>query len=310
MIDNLGDEVRLDANAKQALANKSILAEIIHELIPGFENIPVQNVPAYISTQPEIGRRPVHPGETNTGYIRPLEQENAIKGEGKAVFDVFFLLNVPGSNGECAEVYVNVEAQASEYKTYTMEQRAVYYMARLISSQYERDFSNSHYEKLKKVYSIWLIFDPQKQYRNSISTFSYQQKTILGTPKDDGSYDLAQAFFVRLSDDVLYKNSKMIGVLNTLFSKQVSKQDKKSILSQEYGVKVDKDLERSVDEMCNYSVSVLNKGLAEGRVRTIAELYVSGDISKDKALEKTQMSEQEFDEIVALLFGAGEEDNV
>lgn len=310
MIDNLGDEVRLDANAKQALANKSILAEIIHELIPGFENIPVQNVPAYISTQPEIGRRPVHLGETNTGYIRPLEQENAIKGEGKAVFDVFFLLNVPGSNGECAEVYVNVEAQASEYKTYTMEQRAVYYMARLISSQYERDFSNSHYEKLKKVYSIWLIFDPQKQYRNSISTFSYQQKTILGTPKDDGSYDLAQAFFVRLSDDVLYKNSKMIGVLNTLFSKQVSKQDKKTILSQEYGVKVDKDLERSVDEMCNYSVSVLNKGLAEGRVRTIAELYVSGDISKDKALEKIQMSEQEFDEIVALLFGAGEEDNV
>ena len=284
-IDNAGDDVRLDANAKEALANKYILAEIIHELIPGFENIPIQRVPSYISSQPEVGRRHVHPGETNGDFIRPLEQENTIRGEGKAMFDVFFRLRLPGTDDECVEVYVNIEAQASEYKTYTMEQRAVYYMARLISSQYERDFANSHYENLKKVYSVWLIFDPLKQYENSISTFSYQLRPVLGNPKDDGSYDLAQAFIVRLSEDVQYKESKMVGILNTLFSKQITATVKKAILSQKYGVKVDKDLERRVDEMCNYSVSVRDKGREEGREEEKKRIY-------EEAIKNFGMSEE------------------
>lgn len=310
-MDNAGTAIRLDHNAKEVLADKAILAEIIHELIPGFENIPVGEVPEYISTPPEVGQRPVHPGQTNTGAIRGLGQESSFTGEGKALFDVFFQLRVPGANGETADVYVNIEAQATEAKSYTMEQRAVYYMARLISSQYERDFTKSEYEKLKKVYSIWIIFDPKTEYADSISTFSYRMRALHGKPKDDGSYDLSQAFIVRLSENAGPDTSnRLMGLLSTIFSEKVRQQDKKDILNRIYGVPVSQELERSVGEMCNYSEYILNRGLEqgvvkgraegreEGRISMITDLYFSGDITKAKAQSVLGMTGEEFDALL------------
>ena len=310
-LDNAGNEIRLDANAKEILADKNILAEIIHALIPGFESVPLRDIPDYIANTPEIGSKPVHPGETNMEVIRGLSQENTFAAEGKAMFDVFFPLRVPGADGGTAGVYVNLEAQASEKKSYTMEQRAVYYMARLISSQYERDFNKSHYEKIKKVFSIWIIFDPDERYADSISSFFYQQKAVFGFPKEDGTYDLSQAFIVRLkARDEIDSANRLIGVLGTIFSKKVSTHLKKDILANKYGVPVSRELERRVDEMCNYSESVRNYGRAEGRaeerISLLTDLYLSGDISKETAMSRLNMTSREFDAALTKYRAAGE----
>ena len=49
--------------------------------------------------------------------------------------------------------------------------RGIYYCSRMISGQYETAFTNSHYENIKKVYSIWICMNPPKNRENSITRY-------------------------------------------------------------------------------------------------------------------------------------------
>ena len=53
-----------------------------------------------------------------------------------------------------SQIIINVEAQKDEPNGYDILNRAIFYISRMISSQKERDFSNSNYNDIKRVYSI------------------------------------------------------------------------------------------------------------------------------------------------------------
>ena len=55
-----------------------------------------------------------------------------------------------------SQIIVNVAAQKDGPKGYQILNRAIFYVSRLISSQKERDFENSNYDDIKRVYSIWV----------------------------------------------------------------------------------------------------------------------------------------------------------
>ena len=50
-----------------------------------------------------------------------------------------------------SQIIINVEAQKDEPNGYDILNRAIFYVSRMISSQKERDFSNSNYNDIKRV---------------------------------------------------------------------------------------------------------------------------------------------------------------
>ena len=58
-----------------------------------------------------------------------------------------------------SQIIINVEAQKDEPTGYEILNRAIFYVSRLISSQKERDFENSSYDDIKRVYSIWVLYE-------------------------------------------------------------------------------------------------------------------------------------------------------
>ena len=54
--------------------------------------------------------------------------------------------------------------------------RNLYYCCRLVSSQYGTEFTNSHYEKIKKVYSIFIYMNPPNYRKNTINQYSIQEE--------------------------------------------------------------------------------------------------------------------------------------
>ena len=165
----------------------------------------------------------------------------------------------------CVEVYVDLEAQNSEDLPYKLETRAVYYLARLLSSQYQRDFKHAEYEKLRKVYSIWIVMDPIERNANTISSIAFHQTSLLGTPEDSGAYDKAEAFIVRLQkNDAEKSEDRLVSLLSTLFVSKLSPAEKKLVLTREYSIPLTENLERAVANMCNYSSYIRNQGIKEG----------------------------------------------
>ena len=62
-------------------------------------------------------------------------------------------------DGEKAKFIINVEPQKTTQNIhYKLMKRAVYYVARLISSQKEKEFHGDDFNNLKKIFSIWFAW--------------------------------------------------------------------------------------------------------------------------------------------------------
>ena len=278
-LENADYAANLDEHAKELLADKTILAEIIQRLIPEFRGIPTEEIKTYINGTPYVSKIRLNPGETNPSYeeaVRSLGQESRIQNEGLATFDVLFTLTLPDANEVTVEVYVDLEAQNSEDLSYPLETRSVYYLARLLSSQYHRDFSHSEYEKLRKVYSIWIVMNPTERNANTISSIAFRQTPLLGDPEDNRGYDKAEAFIVRLQKSESDKSEdRLVSLLSTLFISQLSPAEKKVVLTRDYSIPVTGHMERMVANMCNYSSYILEKGMQQGMQQGMREEKLS-----------------------------------
>ena len=79
---------------------------------------------------------------------------------------------------ELSQIIVNIEAQKDEPKGYDILNRAIFYVSRLISSQKERDFENSHYDDIKRVYSIWVCMNMKE---NSMKHIYLVEEDLVGS---------------------------------------------------------------------------------------------------------------------------------
>lgn len=87
---------------------------------------------------------------------------------GTATYDIRFRAIAP-SSGEPIGLIVNVGAQNDFYPGYPLTKWGI--RCRMISSQYGREFTGSHYEKLKKVYSSWICMNPPRRRENTITRY-------------------------------------------------------------------------------------------------------------------------------------------
>ncbi len=122
----------------------------------------------------------VDPGSTNdmiTGEPKDYGETEA----GLTVYDIRFDAAIPGTqDGVTYDVMIDVEAQANQYKPYDIETRGIAYCCRMISEQMGREARNSHYEKLRKVYSIWICMNCSQKDANTISEYQIQKMRQVG----------------------------------------------------------------------------------------------------------------------------------
>ena len=160
----------------------------------------------------------------------------------------------------------------------------------IIAPQMIIGYVDAHYEKIKKVYSIWVCLNPPKKWQNSITRYVIREENLIGTVKQEKShYDLMTAVLVFLGDtqDENYKG--VLKLLNTLLSTDTSVREKKQILQDDFHIQMTRQLEREVTEMCNLSKGVEQKGIEKGRKESMLE--IAERLLKQGALSVEQIAE-------------------
>ena len=66
------------------------------------------------------------------------------------------------------------------------------------------------------------------------------------------------------------------------------------ILEEEFGVAMNKELEREVLVMCNLSQGVKAEGISIGEMRMLMQLVRDGDLKIERAAEKAKMTMEQF----------------
>lgn len=273
-----GLNAQYDRHAKNLLSQKIVLAHILVNAVSEFAGLEPEHVIPLIEGDPEVSIVPVNPGETNdpegvkrgaVGEIPPViggcSTESGIPYEGKVTYDVRFFVRVPGKE-EKVKIIVDLEAQKNFYPGYDLVTRGVFYTSRMISAQLDTEFVIPNYNDIKKVYSIWICMNSPEKARNTITEFCMRKRHIVGTSGDLGRYDLLSVIMVGLPETLteVRQELKLHRLLGTLFSDRLSVDRKKEVLSQEFGISMTPDWERSVNIMCNLSEAIEERGIEKG----------------------------------------------
>ena len=136
-----------------------------------FYGVKPKDIVPYIEGEPVISAIPIEPGLTNIYQEKQGERvvgfntENAEINEGQVRFDIVFYVRMKDG---LTQIIINVEAQKDEPSGYHILNRAIFYVSRLISSQKERDFTNTNYNDMKRVFSIWICMNRNENSMNYI----------------------------------------------------------------------------------------------------------------------------------------------
>lgn len=186
-------------------------------------------------------------------------------------FDIIFYALLPFSKNHI-KPFINVEAQDDYYPGYDIQQRGIFYGNRMISSQYGRVFVEPDYNKIQKVYSVWICMSPPKKYSNSLSCICLDRKDLIGSvPMEKNSYDLLSVMIIRLGGEKNQNHTGIFKLLDTLLSPELSASDKKQILENDFNISMNQDLGKEIDDMCNLSQGVWRRGIEEGIEQGIAQ---------------------------------------
>ncbi len=293
-IETAGNRSRYDAACKRLLANKRILAWIMKDCTEEYRDIPVEEIAEkYIEGTPLISAIPVMPDvvASDAENIAHAGTEDTSVNEGTIFYDIRFNAIAPSKKGLICLI-VNVEAQYKSNPGYPLLKRGIYYGSRMISAQYGTVFTDTHYEKIQKVYSIWICMDVSKSRQNSITRYRIMEENLIGNVHEKlANYDLMAIVMIGLgkSDDNQYKG--ILRLLRTLLTSQANVADRKKILETEFQIPMSKEIEGEVSFMCNLSQGIVEegkaKGRAEGEAKGRAEGEAKGKLDDIRSLMKT-----------------------
>jgi len=288
-------DAQYDDRAKRLLGNKTILAHILVKTVDEFKGMDPKEAVNYIEGEPFISVIPVEPVLTNAEKeeagqrIVGFNTENAEINEGLVRFDIVFYVRMKDG---LSQIIVNVEAQKDAPTEYNVLNRAIFYVSRLVSSQKERDFVNTNYDDIKRVFSIWICMNMSQ---NSMNYVHLTNDGLLGSYEWGGKIDLLNIVLIGLSQELPEHDEKyeLHRLLGALLSKKLTSDEKLNIIETEYDIPIEDSLRKDVSVMCN-----LSQGIRDAEdVKIIMNMHRDG-----YSLEQiARIVEKTIDEVEAVI---------
>jgi len=324
-IESAREEARFDTACKKVLSNKPILAWILSSCCSEYEGLTPNQIEQYIENDIEISTVNVEPDFSNQPKIKGDSTEDSMLTEGKIYYDLKFSATTPKfrkikqknvetevEEPERIRLILNIEAQNDFYPGYPLLKRAVYYVSRLISAQNGTVFSYEDYEKIRKVYSIWICINPPKAKENSIVEYKLCENIIFSEKTDSEEieklkvnpeiFDLLNIKMIYLGETNEINTKNSVKLLDTLIKSNMSHQEVQNSILTDFGIPMTTTFEQEVNEMCdighgiaqkNYD-SGFNNGFDNGVLKTLISLIKDKVISLAEASKRMSVSEENF----------------
>lgn len=288
-------KARLDRCCKRLISSKYIVSYILRSVVPEYKDTDVETIMGLLGkidisqTTVDMDIPPIIENEAT--------EDNSIN-EGKRFYDIKFTARTP--QDQTIALIINIEIQ-NEVKKYHLIKRAEYYCSRLISAQYNTVFTGSDFDKIQKVYSIWICTSPDEKHKNTISLYKMNREDLVGnysdTEEDIRNYDLMNIIMVYLGDS---KTKECGGVIRMLYSLLVAKlpsSEKKRIAHEEFGIPMVKNIDREVDDMCDMSSLYYSQGVRKTKNEIVHNLYKQ-NVPIDVIAKGTDLTVPEVERII------------
>ena len=332
-----------DASSKAIFASIPFMAQILKDCVGELATYSQQAIMELCQKADiHFARVPVHDQQTageilmkeSSKQPSPMDNlssassvEDASTSEGAVHFDLLIELTIPMPNGDQIAVVVNVEIQNDGGNICRIIKRGIYYSSRLISRQKNRTFKAPKYEKLRKVYSIWLLAAADDLLANSIRRFSLTEQIITAPqskilPLPTAYYDMMEVVIAGINGDYMPQGKPNVLELLWLLSSVEMDDDKaRQYLQEVFKMEVTETMDTEIydvremlrrfygnrkmaemDEEINQKAEERAEQIAEQRAEQIAEQKVEEAVQKLEAKQKRKTKRE-----CKKAFKAGEE---
>ena len=300
LIDTAADEAQFDDCVKKLLANRLILAWIMKECVDEFKQFPIERI-AKECIEGEVQISEVAVDQDELDYLEEMAdksieglntEDNSIK-EGKVIYDIRFLAIVPDTK-EPVQLIINIEAQKDDNTPYPLIKRAIYYVSRMISAQKNKVFTKKHYEKIRKVYSIWLQMSVAEKRANTITKYRIAEEQIVGDVKEkEANYDLLSILILRLGAADKANAQPILRLLDVLLSIDTKTEEKKAILEKDFDIPMSAEMCEEANIMCNLGEGIRERTELKTKAQLIIDLMDSMGINVEKAMELLKIKQDD-----------------
>ena len=142
----------------------------------------------------------------------------------------------------------------------------------MLSAQLDTEFTADNYDDIKKVYSIWLCLDSPQYAADTITEYRIGQRKIAGDFRGSARYDLLSVIMIGLDEKSFQrKGTPLHGLLGTVFSEELTAEEKVQILNNDYGMKPTREMEGDMKKMGGLGDAIEEKGIKRGIKQGIQE---------------------------------------
>ena len=271
---------KYDTVCKKVLSRKPVLAKILKSCVDEYKDYDMKFIEEQCIEGDTISfSMGVNPDESYPHIIGD-DTVDKLEREGTVYYDIRFNTLVPGTD-EYIKLIINIEAQTIHGKKEPPLKRAVYYASRLISAQNGTEFTKSDYDKIHKVYSIWICINGEEKLHNTVTEYCLCEKNVLGYYRGNKEkYDLIDIIIIGLGGFEKKDDETIIGFLDNILDRDLEPLMRRKILKEKFDITTDEDLMEVFDDMCNLSDGVyldgVEKGIIQGEARGIEKGIMQG----------------------------------
>ena len=258
-----------DKLAKSFLSRKAILAQILKYAVEEFADCSLEDIEKkYIEGDPHLSINKIPLDDTLD--IKGKNIESSSTNESFVTFDIIFDAVAP-VDGKQVKIIINVEPQKTTRKIhYKLMKRAVYYAARLISDQKEKEFHGDDYNSIKKIYTIWVCMTTQNYRADSIQRYNLTEEIIHGNFRDNKkNYDLISIVILNLGKKPT--SHWLLNLLYLIFMDLKPSDEKESILHDEYHIDISRDMREELRKMGGLMEPAVEVAVDEAKKETLLE---------------------------------------
>ena len=277
-----------DSLFKATIRKIDVLASFLHEYVDEYMDMSREEILACIDKE-ETGR-----------YAKDCNPQPTIGEKDGSRMDSLFRIRLPDSSGSIA-VYVNIEGQNRFHMPYPLEKRAEYYVSELLYSQNGKEILNHDYGNLKKVYSIWLLFNPPERLMNTVVRYDRCHRVLFGEPQVSvPEMDLTHVIMVYIGN---YEKSlpDALALVSALFSSNINSETRFRTLDERFKIKYNDEERREVEEMLSLHDSFyegyVSYGIVKGTSSVVASLTTKLNMSVEQAMDLLDVPSDVRDEV-------------
>ena len=276
------DQAEYDASCKNLFKNKVILAPVLKYSIEEYKDYTVKDIISFIDG---ISISIYTPVDDTSVMVDASDTEMASLSDKLIRYDVRLKsLNPKLSTAEVlVHIHIDFEVQ-NNYRPsnpkYPVIKRGIYYGAREISSQLGILTEETDYDKIEKVYSIWVCNQNiPADLVNTMDRYYIHKEHIIGqSVEPEADYDLMEVIMIRRGADT--GTDAIFDYLNGVFNSDIEK------ISDYTDAKDNEEIVKEVKNMSGLGASIAQAAAQEAAIKQLIETARDFNASDETIISK------------------------